>query len=943
MIKPVTNHDTLAVEQAEHRELEQQFHRLMELPDASRGIQLQTLRADRPLLVEKLEPLLDAALETSDVDASGTDPWLDVGQRVRQIVEEAGADASDPHRTFGQYRILSVLGRGGMGTVYEAEQASPRRRVALKVLPAALVSDSTLRRFEHETEALARLQHPGVAAIYDAGFRKTDEIVEQTADTAANSAACSRGQPYFAMELVDGKPLTEYAASVREDRTLKAFARVCEAVHYAHTQGVIHRDLKPANIIVDRRGRPRVVDFGVARIVDDGKTSIETKCGQLVGTLAYMSPEQALGDPREIDTRSDVFSLGVVLFELIAGQPPRALDRSSLPEAVRTVRDDDVPRLGRVVPHLAGTDIEIVISKATERDRNRRYQSAIELGRDVLRVLRDQPIEARSPSTLHQLTRLADRHRLLVVGIVMTLFGIALGLTGVVIAGTSIGGSMTGLAVGGLLGSVGLAIGAVAARRALVELERQRNLAQSAGAAAKLEAERAASMQELLGSLFLEGLPENARGKEVTVRDAVDTAARNLEDRFDEATDAMSWANDLVGTCYLALGDATRAERHLRGALRMRRSVLGPDHENTLATTQRLATLLCDVGQPEEAALLARTAVEGCSLRGEEGLSESLEATRLLARALTMQGDIVEAHCLLESAVETGESSDIDAPKTIALRADLGSLELRRGEFERAEALLTNALRRSEDQLGEDHPQALSIRTHLAEVLQARGRFDEASELLNDGLRLQEKVLGPEHPQTLATLETLAELYRKSERTYLASFLLERLVEVRTRLLGRHNPKTLSGRLQLGAALLHQGKTEAALMHYLRALKSAEVLYPDGSAEEVAAASNLGFTCERLSRREEAVSWFERALRVASEVLLPDDRRLPVIRANFAMSLVGIGETERSERLLAECYDELNVDDDGTIVPQVFRRPVADLREFFEAWGAGSFESDTSE
>ncbi len=309
----------------------------------------------------------------------------------------------------GRYRLLRVLGEGGMGTVYEAEQLSPRRLVALKSLRAGVTaSDRAMRRFALEAEVLARLQHPGIAQVYEAGFG--DEGGE--------------GPAWIAMELVRGKPLVAAARErdLARDERLRLFLAVCDAVSYAHQRGVIHRDLKPANILLaeaDERavaeslpGRPKILDFGVARVAGDAwdAATALTDPGQLVGTLPYMSPEQLGGDADAVDVRSDVYALGVIFYELLAGRRPFEVGDRGLPEAMRLIKDEDPTVLGRIDPGLRG-DLEAIAMKALAKDPKRRYQSVIALAADVAAHLRGEPVTARGDSAFYILSRRARRYR----------------------------------------------------------------------------------------------------------------------------------------------------------------------------------------------------------------------------------------------------------------------------------------------------------------------------------------------------------------------------------------------------------------------------------------------------------------------------------------------------------------------------------------------------
>ncbi len=315
--------------------------------------------------------------------------------------EEGGGEKTlDPliGQRVSQFRITGLLALGGMGTVYLAEQEQPKRTVALKVLREGLASPSMLRRFDHESQILARLRHPGIAQVYEAGTHKAD----------------GRSVPFFAMELIpDAQPITNYThergADTRE--RLRLFQQVCEAVQHGHQKGVIHRDLKPSNILVDTSGSVKIIDFGVARCTDSdlAVTTMHTDVGQLIGTLQYMSPEQCEADPLGIDTRSDVYSLGVVLYELLTGRLPYDVTQRAMHSAARVICEQPPDRPSTLDRNVKG-NLETIVLKALEKDRNARYQSASDLGRDIEHYLSREPIEAAPPTVWTRYLRWVARH-----------------------------------------------------------------------------------------------------------------------------------------------------------------------------------------------------------------------------------------------------------------------------------------------------------------------------------------------------------------------------------------------------------------------------------------------------------------------------------------------------------------------------------------------------
>lgn len=411
-----------------YRRVEELFHEASGLPRNEQRAFLRGRCGDDSALLREVEGLLAEAGEPVDRAAAA----------AAAIMESEEV----PPREIGPFRIIRLIGEGGMGRVYEAEQAEPRRRVALKVVRPGLMSGAGLRRFRHEADVLASLKHPGIAQILQAGSVAVPDGVGGAVAT-----------PYIAMELVQGLTLSEHVRARRPGlvEKMELLARICDAVQHAHHRGVIHRDLKPANVLVeDVEGReagaaekegaggawqpaqgsgrwcPKVLDFGIARLAvgeeaaSRAPTMVTTRPGQIIGTLAYMSPEQIDGDPRALDTRADVYALGVIGYELLGGRLPLDVGSRSVAAAVTMIREQEPMRLGAVDASLRG-DVETIIHKAMEKDRERRYASAGELAADIRRWLRSEPISARPASAFYQLGRFARRNRLLVGAVAVVL------------------------------------------------------------------------------------------------------------------------------------------------------------------------------------------------------------------------------------------------------------------------------------------------------------------------------------------------------------------------------------------------------------------------------------------------------------------------------------------------------------------------------------------
>jgi len=601
---------------------------------------------------------------------------------------------------IGHYAIQSVIASGGMGTVFKAIQESPRRTVAVKVMKAGVNTAAELRRFEFEAQLLGRLRHPGIAQIYEAGTH------------------CEEGSsvPFFAMEYIpNAKDIIQYARdkNLGTRERLELFAQVCEAVHHGHQRGIIHRDLKPGNLLVGSGGIPRVIDFGVARATDSDMalTQHQTDVGQLVGTVQYMSPEQCEADPLDIDTRSDVYSLGIVLYELLCGQLPYDLHQVPVFEATRVIRDQVPPRPSKTNPKLRG-DLETIVLKALEKDRDRRYQSAAEMGQDVQRYLVGDAIMARPASSVYQLRVFARRNK-----------GFLAAASAVVV-----------VLVAGAIVSSTLYFRGRNYQIQTYELEAKAQGAQN-------------YLQDVMGSIG------NMWGDTVPVSELLETFGDNIEERFADQPEVEAEVRHQLAQSYgfltmfkggaEAREFAALAEEHFSEALRLQRELYGEDDPRTLSLIEEAAAHLGVGFDLDRAETLRREALgirEGSEDPDIDGI---MGARHDLARVLADRGKLSEAESLNRETLEHFRAQlgrdNPEASSALSLQAWIRQLEGRPEDALPDRLELLETARRVSGSGTEEEAGALR---NLANTYVSLGRFDEASSLYEETLPLSSERLG---------------------------------------------------------------------------------------------------------------------------------------------------------------------------------------------------------
>jgi non-specific serine/threonine protein kinase/serine/threonine-protein kinase len=643
-----------------------------------------------------------------------------------------------------------VIGEGGMGSVYLASQTDPvKRQVALKLIKTGMDSKAVVARFEAERQALAMMDHANIARVYDAGTTES-------------------GRPYFVMELVKGVPVTEYCDSARltPKERIELFIPICQAVQHAHQKGIIHRDIKPSNVLVtlhDGKPVPKVIDFGVAKATSQRLTekTYFTEFRQMVGTPEYMSPEQAEMSGLDIDTRADVYSLGVLLYQLLTGLTPfdtRELRSKAYEEMQRLIREVDPPKPSTRVssseqlPTIAANrgieprqltstvrgELDWIVMKCLEKDRTRRYESASALVEDVRRYLANEPVVAGPVSASYRLRKLVRRHRVpFAVGALVLL-----------------------LLIGGITGTT---LGLLEARRQRDDARHQKREAEQANLNTQ------AVNEFLTNDLLASANPAASGDREITVRKVLDIAGKNVHTKFKDRPLIEATVRGTLARTYTAVGSDDLALPHAQAALDIRRATLGNDHPDTLASMHDLATLLEATGRLEEAQTLYRQAIEtGRRVLGDDDLR------------------VIQWNCYYSRAL-------IDA-----------------GKYEQAAPIARDVLARRQRLLGEEHPDTLVAQHMMASVDMHRGRLREARLLFEKTLEKRRRVLGELDPDTLTSISDLALLLRHQDKPTEADPLYREAVQKFTQVLGADHPATLIAETNLAMCLWEENRLEEA-------------------------------------------------------------------------------------------------------------------------------------
>jgi non-specific serine/threonine protein kinase/serine/threonine-protein kinase len=696
-----------------------------------------------------------------------------------------------PGVEIGPYQLVRQLGEGGMGVVYHAHQSQPiRREVALKIIKPGMDSQQVIARFETERQALALMDHPNIARVLDAG-------------------STASGSPYFVMELVDGVPINRYADShqLSLNERLQLFVPVCEAIQHAHQKGIIHRDIKPSNILVTQRdGKPvpKVIDFGIAKAMGHQLSADTpfTQIGTVVGTLEYMSPEQADLVSQDIDTRADIYSLGAVLYELLTGACP--LDRGKLAkltyvELLQRIRDLDPPRPSQRASSTAETDIDTltaisaqrktdpghlpkllngeldwIVMKALEKDRQRRYETANGMVRDIQRFLAGEPVEAGPPSQLYRLKKIAWKHRQWLAA----------------------AGAFTALLIVGMAVTTWLAIRSNRAeRRADAE-------------AATAKAVNAFLENDLLSQAGADQQPD----PDVKVRTVLDRAAAGLSGRFAAQPQIEASLHRTIGKTYRQLGLYPQASHQVELAIEIATRTFGPNARQTLAARTQLSLLDVFQGHFPQAEARLRDVLAQQQKQFGPNDPDVLDTMDNLAISYLESGKYSEAEKLFQKVIELRTAAEgADSPELLKSQGNLAEVYENEGQYQKAEELNAKVAAADARVFGPEHPETISAQNNLAGNYVQLAKYDQAEAIYLQLAATKRRILGPEHPDTLSAISNIAfaNMYQGKFREAVERNLS--LLEVRRKVLGPDHPNTLTTEHNLATGYHALGQDAQAL------------------------------------------------------------------------------------------------------------------------------------
>ena len=737
----------------EYAKIRSIFEQVCDLPVEEQQSTIDKLCGEDTALRQQVLELLKM-----DQSLEDTEPSIEFQQNLHVLSDgDHPEESAELPAQIGAYKIVGVLGRGGTSIVYEAQQTQPDRKVALKVIESSGLRGDLLRRFELEAQIMGSMNHPGIAAVYATGHVK---INTGTAH-------------YIAMELVDGVDLLTYVQQkgMSIEERIEMMIEVCQAIAYAHDNGIIHRDIKPANVMVGQRGRVQVLDFGIARLTqgDQNLSTMHTQPGRLIGTLAFMSPEQLRGESHAADVRSDVYALGVVLFQLLSDRLPFEFGNRSLIQAAHMVEHSTHTRLSTINTRLRG-DLETIIDKALEKDPDRRYASAGELGDDLRRFLSHEPILARPPSAWYHARQFFHRHR--------------------------------GISVGAIVAVLGLITGVVALAVGLNRAVESRNIAEEKSRISE------SMLTFVLNDMLEQADTRTSQDRELTIADALENAAERIPDRFPDDPLVEAYIERMIGRSFVSLGKYPQSESHLRRAIKLFQETKGPDDPETLLAREELGVMLNNSSDQKSARLELESLYQDRVRALGENDPATLRSANDLALFYSYVGQYEQSKEMHQRVLKIREQTE--GPLgfgTLLSKHNLGLTYLKLGEAEKAAEIYEDIIPKRIQTLGDEHPSTLLSMNNLATAYQRMGMNEKALDMYLSVDAIQQRTLGPDHPSTLRTMGNIGSVLLKSDPQRAGEWINKSL-DGRTRVLGPLHPETLYCRYLYGKWLIQTGHRE---------------------------------------------------------------------------------------------------------------------------------------
>ncbi len=872
-------------------------------PDERRDY-LERACADAPVLRQKVEALLSAYADASSFLESPPAPPGD-SMDLRPAAERPGT-------MIGRYKLLKQIGEGGMGVVWMAEQTQPvQRKVALKVIKPGMDSRQVVARFEAERQALAVMDHVNIARVLDGG-------------------ATEAGLPYFVMELVHGVPITKYCDDnhLTPRERLELFVPVCQAIQHAHQKGIIHRDIKPSNVMVtlyDGKPVPKVIDFGVAKATEHklSDRTLFTQYGMLVGTLEYMSPEQAETSAQGVDTRSDIFSLGVLLYELLTGSTPLTHERmkeAAHAELLRMIKEEEPPKpstrlsdSGEALASISANrhtepaklaklmrgDLDWILLKCLEKDRTRRYETANGLAVDILRHLHDEPVTAGAPSAGYRFRKFVKRNRAQVIA----------------------AGIVAGALVLGVVGTTSGMIWALNEKDRAIAEKTKATLAAESEAAAKVqaqenekkaiaEAKRAKTIRLFVmtalraGDAAMSGHAGGTEGagQDMTILAAMDNAIKDIDSgRFKDDQETEAGLRVTIGTILMNNGRLLEAEPLMREALGTLRRVLGDEHRNTLASIGNLGQLLQAQGRLAEAEPYVREALETSRrVLGNED-PDTLAAINnmgilLQGQGLHAQGKLAEAEPYLREALDQRRRVLSDEhPNTLSAISNMGSLLKAQGKLTEAEPYFREALDLSRRVLGE-HPDTLISINKMGSLLHAQGKRAEAEPYWREALEMSRRLYKGDHPFVAMSLNRVAGERLELGRAAEAEPLFVEELEMNQRLFKGDHPNVAKALGNLARARQDLGRAAEAEPLLVQAVEMQRRIYRGDDPDLAIGLNNLADLRLELGRAADAEPLFVESLEMRQRIHTGDHPEVAIALHNLALLRRGLGKTAEARQ-----------------------------------------------